>query len=54
MLWDFRELEEYSIDELHKEIEEIDIMNLTDSSLELRKLQCKELIRAKKIDKLLD
>ena len=57
MLWDVRDLEEYSIDELHKEIEEIEelyIINLTDSSLELRKLKCNELIRTKKIDKLLD
>jgi len=55
-LWDFsiKKIEEYSIEELFEEINEIDILSYKDLDLELRKLKCKELIRNKKIDKLLD
>lgn len=54
MLWDVRDLEEYSIDELHEEINEIDILSYKDLDLELRKLKCKELIRTKKIENILE
>ena len=53
MLWDLRNLE-YSIEELYEEINEIDILPYKDLSLELRKLKCKELIRSKKIENILE
>ena len=54
MLWDVRDLEEYSIEELFEEIHEIDILDYKDLDLELHKLKCKELIRNKKIENILE